>query len=225
MRKLGILFALFCVGTVLSCVGMFFYWQSSGILSGERLGKLFALLRGEEIAAPANPTNTATAEKTNQEPPSLEESEQARSLATRGVEMRSLSVASYSELLKSIRDEIERKEKAHKEAVDKFVNTLHEKQGDARDKGRAVIQSLMEKLPAKKAKEQLMLMVDADDRDDAVAIFNTMEPTKQAKIVSEFKTDGEIKVLADILRDIRKGNPVAPFVGKTLDENTKPDNN
>ena len=74
---------------------------------------------------------------------------------------------------------------------------------------------ILESAKPKQAKEQLALMIQAGEMDEAVALFASMPQSKQAKIMAEFRTPDEADQLAEMLRIIRRGQPEVPLVDET----------
>ena len=76
------------------------------------------------------------------------------------------------------------------------------------------VQRTLESLPPKQAKEQILKMLDNNNKiereqtlRDTVKMLKAMASEKQKKILSEFKTPAESDTLAEILREIRMGTP------------------
>ena len=59
---------------------------------------------------------------------------------------------------------------------------------------------------------------DDDPMQDVVTILKAMPLDKQKKIFSEFKSDPEIKKMAEILRNIRLGKPDSDVLHDTRNE-------
>ncbi|NJO37424.1 MAG: hypothetical protein HC871_07105, partial [Rhizobiales bacterium] len=96
-----------------------------------------------------------------------------------------------------------------------FDERLSRLQSAATDTSLLEVQRTLEAIAPKQAKEQILLMLKepataADNpMQDIVTIFKAMPLDKRRKILAEFKTEEEIKQLADILQQIRLGEPDA----------------
>jgi len=76
---------------------------------------------------------------------------------------------------------------------------------------------MLENMKAKQAKEQIQKMLTDGELKQAVALLAAMPIEKRAKIVTEFKTDEESQQLAEMLREIRKGEPEVTMIDETQD--------
>ena len=74
---------------------------------------------------------------------------------------------------------------------------------------------ILESIKPKQAKEQIVLMIKDGQMKDVVALLTPMPVTKRAKIITEFKTPEEAKMVAELLDLIREGVPEAPLVDET----------
>ena len=74
---------------------------------------------------------------------------------------------------------------------------------------------ILESIKPKQAKEQVVLMIKDGQMKDVVALLTPMPVTKRAKIIAEFKTEDEAKMVAELLELIREGLPEAPLVDET----------
>ena len=78
-------------------------------------------------------------------------------------------------------------------------------------KGQEDVRLIWENIKPKLAKELILKMIDADEKEQVVVILSAMPINKQSKIVSEFKSEDEQKKLDEIMRLIRQGpTKIAP---------------
>lgn len=63
---------------------------------------------------------------------------------------------------------------------------------------------LLEALPAKQAKEKLVILVNEGQMPQAVAYLNAMSTRASGKILKEFKSSEESKLATDLLEELRK---------------------
>ena len=213
-RKLGLLFALFCVGTVLTQALVFAYLTATGKLNKERVGRMIAVAQGIE-PGPVAVAAHAAAEKANQEPPSLDELDQARSLKIRQMDLRELNLTNGITMMDDLKKHIDDEKRIHETVHDAFKAALNVDGARIKQQGRDSIREIWETIRPKQAKEEILQMYEAGEKDDIVAILSSMPISKRAKIISEFKTDQETTKLNDLLRLIRTGEPAASIIDKT----------
>ena len=213
-RKLGLLFALFCVGTVLTQGLVFAYLTATGKLNKEKLGRMIAVAQGIEIAPIVVATNP-NAEKENPETQSYDERDQGRSLKIRQMDLREMNQANNMTMMNDLKKHIDDEKKLHENVYDAFKTVVDAKDGQIKQKGRDNIREIWEAVRPKQAKEQILQMVEAGEKEDVVAILSSMPISKRAKIISEFKEDAEKTKLNDLLRLIRTGEPEASIIDKT----------
>jgi hypothetical protein len=102
-----------------------------------------------------------------------------------------------------------------------FDKRLADLQSAAADAALLELQRTFEAISPKQAKEQILLMLKEpatpqnDPLRDIVTILRAMPLDKRKKILAEFKTEPEIEKLAEILRQVRLGNPDADLLRET----------
>jgi ACT domain-containing protein len=62
------------------------------------------------------------------------------------------------------------------------------------------------------AKGQLLKMLEDDAMEDVVTIVTNMPADKRKKILAEFKVGTDAEQLYEILKNIRKGEPIASTI-------------
>ena len=73
--------------------------------------------------------------------------------------------------------------------------------------GEENVRTIWEHIKPKQAKEQMLLMLEAQETEKAVSLLSAMPIAKRAKIAGEFKTPDEAQKLAEILKLLREGVP------------------
>ncbi|HZZ73860.1 MAG TPA: hypothetical protein VFE24_16530 [Pirellulales bacterium] len=214
-RKFGILFALFCVGTVLSLMLGIGYLSMTGKLNKEKIGRIIAVAQGLEIAAPPAAAPASSANKPAPEAHSLDELDQMRSLKIRQMDLRELNLTNGMEMISSIKQYIDKEKQLHSEVHDAFKNELEERNRAVNKQSRDSLRELWEALKPKLAKEEILRMMETGAKEDIVAILSAMPISKRAKIVSEFKTEEDTAKLDELLQMIRQGQPETTIIDKT----------
>jgi hypothetical protein len=192
-----------CVGTVLSvCVFVSVAWVK-GYLDRDKIAGLIAVIRGELSHTMPNKGE----EIVEAQPKSLsfEELDQRRTTYTRHLELREQGLQNALDQLAGERERLLREKKTFEMLVSDYRKQIKDADEGRVKKGYEDVRLIWENIKPKLAKELILKMIDADEKDEVVGIFASMPIPKQAKIVSEFKTEDEQKKLDDILRRIREG--------------------
>jgi hypothetical protein len=220
---LSSLFVAFCIGTVLSIVvfvGML-WWK--GGLTGDRFMSLLASLQGIDMATAA--ATLPVTEEPNDEQVSYDDILEKRALAGLDLDLRESAI---DKSLGELRN-LESLTKTERERLDlwkqSFDQRLASLETEASETSLRELQTTLEAMNPKQAKEQILIMLDSPIRDkhdnpifDVVTIFKTMPIDKRRKIVSEFKTPEETEKLAEILHEIRLGTPDEPLIRDTRNQ-------
>jgi hypothetical protein len=206
-----------CVGTILSVCVFFAVAWVKGYLNREKVAGLIAVMRGE-----ISPT-TATKDNMNTEyqPKALsfEELDQRRTTFTRHLELREQAVQNSKDQISGEQDRLLKEKKSFEMLVSDYRKQIKDADEGRVKKGYEDVRLIWENIKPKQAKELILKMIDADEKDEVVAIFSSMPVPKQGKIVQEFKEEEEVKKLDDILRRIREGG-----TGGTPNRSLAPDN-
>jgi len=220
LAKLGAWTALMFLGTLITELLLAGYFYSKGGLTSERVHKILLIAQGVDVSE-AQPAAPAKVEPPTQEFPSFEETEQARSLKMRNLELREQVVADSLEKIRfeqrKLQDDKDRQESVHKAFTDQIATLEKGVLASGRDQVRLVWESIK----PKQAKELILDMMAAGEKDDVVAILSAMPIGKRAKILGEFKTEQEFAKLGEIQRLIREGVPTEPIIEKTRDQLNK----
>jgi hypothetical protein len=207
IRSLGTLIVAFSVGTVISVavIAGMLWWK--GVLTDERLYGMLAALQG--IKPPPPPKLTAL--DIDAEQPSFEQILQARMRASLDLGLRESAIDKSLGDLRTIETQL----KSESQRLDAWKTSFDERlavlQTAASEASLRELQVTLEAISPKQAKEQLMKMLQEpksptdDPMEDSVRILKAMPLDKRKKILAEFKTPEEVKMLAEVLRVVRLG--------------------
>jgi hypothetical protein len=212
LRWLGTLIVAVSIGTTVTLVVLLAMLWWKGVLADERVLAMLAALQGIKAAPPIETTNVVN---TDAEQPSPSQIREARLRASLDLDLRESaidkSLADLRTLEKALQTESSRLD-GWKKSFDKRLSDL---QSAATDTALLEVQRTLEAIQPKQAKEQILLMLKEpattsdDPMQDIVTIFKAMPLDKRRKILAEFKTTEEVEQLADILQQIRLGEPDA----------------
>jgi hypothetical protein len=206
-----------CVGTVVSAaVGGVYLW-SSGRVNNDKIFRMLALIHDVEL----NPEKT-TAQRDKQGDAlgtmSYEDIEEARKVKSRILELKMQSLNKGLSQVTFERDELTKDKERYVLLRTSFEQRLKELQTETENKGYADVRLIWENVSPKKAKEQILKMVEADEMEDVVHILSEMPIGKRAKIVSQFSTPEETEVMDKLLRMIREGGAVSSLLNETQND-------
>lgn len=214
------LFIAFCVGTVLSlAVFLGMLWWKGG-LTGDRFMSTLAAIQGIDMATAA--ATVPVAEEPNEEQVSYDEILRERALKGLDLDLREIAI---DKSLGELRN-LESLTKTERERLDlwklSFDQRLANLETQATDMALRELQTTLEAMNPKQAKEQILMMLESPTSGDAdqpmrdvVTILKTMPIDKRRKIVGEFKTPDESQKLAEILHEIRLGTPDSELIRDT----------
>jgi len=211
-RWLGTLLVAFSIGTSISLVVLLAMLWWKGVLADERVLGMLAALQGIKAAPPVETTNVVN---TDAEQPSLDQIMNTRLRASLDLDLRESAIDKSLGDLRTLETALKTESTRLDGWKKSFDERLARLQTAATDTSLLEVQRTLEAIQPKQAKEQILLMLKepattADDpMQDIVTIFKAMPLDKRKKILAEFKTDEEIKKLAEILQEIRLGEPDA----------------
>jgi len=213
-RALTALFVYFCVATVLSLTLIVGYLVAVRGLDAEKLTQISAVLQGIDLAGLAEKPGPAEV-KPSEEQASYEAVIAARAVKLRDIELRLVSLRQGLNRLESDRLALSEEKSRFDRDRTTFDERLAELQESATSEGENDVRSILESVKPKQAKELILQMVEAGEMPAVVNMISQMPVTKQAKIVSEFRTPEESEKLQAILRQIQLGEPLASLVDET----------
>jgi hypothetical protein len=204
---LGSLFTALGIGTVITAavIVMMLWWK--GALNDERILGMLAALQG--IKPPSHAGLSAL--DVDSEQPSLDQILGSRMKASLDLDLRESAIDKGLGDLRTIETALQNETKRLDSWKQSFDKRLSDLQTAAADSSLREIQQTLEVIQPKQAKEQLVQMLDEpktstdDPMEDVVRILKAMPLDKRKKILAEFKTPEENKILSEILRVIRLG--------------------
>lgn len=217
-RLLGMLsggLLYFCLATVLAEGIMLAYAARTWNIDRAKLIDMLAVAQGIDLVAlRGKPAAAAPGEQAGEQV-SLDQVLEARALKARNLELREQALRNDIDQLRVERGRLAEEKVAFQKTREGFEESLETLQkrntGAGWDENR---RTLLTAKP-KQAKELLLQMLDKKEIDDVVALLTPMPDAKRAKIFAEFKTPDEIKKVDEILRLVRRGEPLSGVASRT----------
>jgi flagellar motility protein MotE (MotC chaperone) len=214
--KLLSVFVAFCVATVLTQIILFGYFLTRGVVNGETMTKVVALLNGIDISG--NRLQQILRQSEDREQPDFDDILEARKMESYDMDLRLRSEKEFSDdlsvKLAELTDERERLD----ERLDSFQRELEEIREGAQKQGLQDVQRTLQSLDAAQAKEQLLIMYEDERIDDVVTIVQAMSTDKRKDILAEFVSKDEAGKLAEILHRISDGMPTSSLINRASDD-------
>jgi len=206
----------FCVATCIAEALVVGYVWSALELDRSKLVRILAVAYG------IDPAEGGHEDEHGQPPPaeqiSLDEIAKARAIHVRHLELREQALRSALDQLRFEQTKLADETKRYDKQKEEFEARLAALEQEAQSGGIVELTSIMEKIKAKQAKEQILKMLADRQINDVVAMLSSMQASKRAKIIGEFKTPEESDKLAEVLRRIREGAPTAELAKKAEQE-------
>jgi len=221
----GNLLIALSVGTFISLliVLAMLWWR--GALADERVLGMLATLQGVK---PAAPTPVPGQLDPDAEQPSIPQLLQTRLQASLDFDLRESAIDKALGDLRALETSIRTERSRLDGWKDDFDKRLARLETAATDAALLEVQQTLQAIAPKQAKDQIIKMlkdpVTAEDNpmQDVVTVLKAMPLDKRKKILGEFKTDPEIEILAEILRNIRLGSPDSDLLRQTRDQLQQP---
>jgi hypothetical protein len=202
---LGGLLWYLCIGTILAQLIIVGFAVSQGHLDKQKLVDMLAVARGATLSS--GDTKAGDTQAPSVAMSSIEEQDQRRTTMTRHLELREQSVANSLEHIASERDKLAKE----RQTFDMLVTAFRKEKAETVDyklkAGQEAQRLLWEQIKPQLAKDHILAMFDANQKDEIVAIFSAMPVAKQRKIAEVFKTDEEKKKLFEIMELVRNRPP------------------
>ncbi|MBN2022562.1 MAG: hypothetical protein JW809_07180 [Pirellulales bacterium] len=218
---IGTLLVVFLVGTAIAAGVMVFIVWSKWNMDARKLEQMIAIAQGYDLAAMRD-----EAERLRQivppEQPSFDALRDLRAVKSRDLELREQALAQALE-------EFRFKQRKQTEDLRHFnqvrqdfeaqLSKINETSGSGGMEENIVI---LQNMKPNQAKDQLVKMYDDGDIDAVVRLVAGMNPSKRKRITAEFKEPEDEDKLAEILRRIREGYPLAALAGQTEESLQRP---
>lgn len=218
---LASLFVAFSVGTVISLAVLLAMLWWKGALADDRLMGVLAVISGVE---PARTTDAAGGASASDEQPSLDQIAQRRLATSLDLDLRETAIDKALGELRNLEAEVKVENKRLDEWKLSFDKRLEKLESETTDEALFQLQRTIEAMNPKQAKDQILKMLEDpptaedDPMRDVVTIIKTMPLDKQKKLLAEFKLEPETEKLAEILKQIRLGEPDAGLIQDTRNQ-------
>ena len=208
LAGLGSLFVYLCIGTILAQLIIVGYAASKGFLDKQKLSDMLAVARGASLSSGDNLQNVKDAKPVQML--SIEELDQRRTTMTRHLELREQAVANALEQIATERDKLLKDRQTFDLLVNAFRKEKELKQSFELAEGMEKTRAILESIKPELAKDYILKMIAADEKEEVVAILSAMPIAKQKKIIEQFKTEDEQRKFYDILQLIQQVEDKAP---------------
>ena len=220
IRFLVRLFSAFCLATVVAQLIIVGLAAMRGNLHRETLTKAIGLFNGIDISGVQ--LKKVLEDARSIPVPTYDEVLAERAQQNLNLEMRERSIQRYMQQLESMQAQLKQEQGDFDRRKEAFYNYLDEIAKKGKGENLGEIQRTLEALAPDQAKTQLVKMIDADQMKDVVAIVKLMPLDKRKKILGEFTSEKEATDLAEILDQMRRGQPDADIIEKARDEAAPP---
>ena len=217
IRGMALLGICFVVGTLIAQTMIFAYVWSSWRMDNEKVAQMIAIARGKEMVAVAR-DELRRQEEIAPEQPSFEEIMETRAAKNRNLELREQALGQDVAQLRFEQNKQNGELADFKETRSNFEKKLTELKDFQQSNGLQENIVILQNMQPKQAKQQLLRIYDSGQVDQTVMLVSGMETMKLKKITAEFVTPDEETKLADILRRIRLGTPIALLAQQTLEK-------
>jgi hypothetical protein len=214
MKKLVALFLWFCAATVLAQVCILGLSYFRGNFKGKSALQLVAMLNGIDIQGERLKKQLISARNTPT--PTYQDVVDARAQASLELDSRETALVRFRDELLAIQAKLEGDQRRFDERRQAFEERLLALEKNVAAESLGELQRTIEILAPEQAKEQLLKMMKAGQTKDVVAIVKGLELSKRKKILAEFTDESkqEPEKLAEILSELRKGEPNASLIEK-----------
>jgi hypothetical protein len=205
MRKLGSLFAYVALATLLAQAIGLSHLIVSGQLTRDNLARIIAILYGIELTGRAESADTKNEAAGVAQ--TLEERIEAQGLKLREIELREQGLQQRKNELEVQQRKLMADVELYRAAKAEFEKELAEWQTGQKAAALESAAQLLGNLRSKQAKEQVLLMLKQNEMPWVVSLFKALPAAKRAKLAGEFTSPDEARLLAEVLKQIREGQP------------------
>ncbi len=211
LGKVGALLGLAAIATLLAQALGLAYLASQGRLNKHTMAQIGAVLHGVDLLAQAK----SREESAPVAAVSVDEVLRARALQSRQLELRAQNIEDRAAEAERLQLKLQQNLELYQQARQKFEQQLDDWERGEKAQALAITATLLGRMKPKQAQEQLMEMLKNKEMDAVLTLLKDMPVDKQSKIVAEFKEPEEVRLLADILRRLREGEPEAELANET----------
>jgi len=203
MKKLVGLFLWFCGASVLAQVCIIGLAASKGNVNRQTIAQVIGLLNGIDIQSER--LKQALVSARNTPTPTYEEILAAKTNADLQLDSRSGSIDNLQRQLTDQQRQLQNRIAEFDDRRLKWEAKIEQNQKGRQLDSLKEIQALLENMSPEEAKKQLTIKQKNNELQDVVAIIRALSPDKQKKILAEYNQLGDEEMLADIFREIRRG--------------------
>lgn len=146
---------------------------------------------------------------------SVEEILEARALRWRQLELREQTIEDRATEVQRLQRKLQEDVTIYQQARQQFEQRLNDWENGEKAQALEATIALLGRMKPKQAKEQLLEMLKSHEMDAVLTLLKGLPVDKQSKIVAEFKDPEEVRLLADILRRLREGQPEVGLADET----------
>ena len=213
MKKLIGLFLWFCAATFLAQVCILGLAAAKGHLSRKTIAQAIGLLNGIDIQGERLKQALISARET----PTLAYDDilNAKTNALLQLDSRTRALDNLQRQLGDQQRELQKKAADFDERRQQFELKQEQQRSGRQLDSLKEMQKILENMDPAEAKKQLTMMLEKKELADVVSIIRGFPPDKQKKVLAEFTLLADQEMLADVLREIRRGEPLADQDPKT----------
>ena len=205
MRKLIGLFLWFCAATFLAQICIVGLAASKGNVSRQSIAQVIGLLNGIDIQGARLKQALISARDTPT--PLYQDVLDAKTNALLQLDSRSRALDNFQRQLSDQQREFQKKVEDFDERRVQFEMQQEKQRTGTQLNKLKEVQTILENMAPEEAKKQLFIKLVNNELADVVSIIRGMPSDKQKKILAEFTQPEDHQKLADVLREIRRGQP------------------
>ena len=207
-------FAYLCIGTVIAQAIIVGYLVSKWHVDRERILHVVAAAQGIDLTPPKPEAPPEPKEQVSEQL-SFDQILDARATKIRDVELREQALKNGADQLRFEQNRLGDERLAFQNTKKAFEEDLTTVQKRATDGGWDETRRVLLAAKPKQAKELVLKMLDKNELDAVVALMSPMPDNRRSKIIAEFKSPDEVKKIDEILREIRRGEPLTDMTANT----------
>jgi hypothetical protein len=206
MKKLVGLFLWFCAATFVAQLCILGLAAYKGNVNAKTISQVVALLNGMDVQSVR--FKEALISSRAMPTPSYQDVLSAKTEALLQQDSRGRALDTYQRRLDDSQRKLEEDIKRFDQRREEFRLAVENKKAGVDTENLGEMQRLLEQLEPEGAKTQLLKMLETGSKADVVAIIRGMSADKQKKVLGEFTQPEDQEKLAEILREIRNGEPL-----------------
>lgn len=205
----------FCAATVIAQIIGLTLLLTGGNVSREGAMEILAIAQGVDVFAIRLDGVQQTAQVAGEQR-STEQNGNDRAVKVRDLELREQAVDSQTQMLRTEKSNLVSEREEYERLREVFRRQTKEQQDKHKTENLATVVATIQKMKPKWAKLLLTAMLDNGELDRVVAILFEMPNAERAKIVHEFKTEGDLELLDTVLKRLGDGGKKGDIIRDTL---------